>query len=181
VATLVEVMDLEDAWRPSERPDLAPPDEGAWGAEPYPADMFLTLLDAAMTWLAAAGTTGPVFCDLGAGPGGKVLLAARRGCRAWGAEIVPGLAQAARQAGADVRDGRAEDVTLAGVGITWCAGLYRDRAAELAAQATIQMAVRPGGVLMLGSSPAPPAGWTQITATETIWRGSWRGAWAKPA
>lgn len=170
--TLAGLAAIEDAWRPEARPDLTPGPE-RWGAEPYPLPEFLTLLDAAMGWLRLAA---PVFCDCGAGPGAKVLLAAQRGCLAWGIEIVPGLAQAARQAGADVRDGNAAATDLGGSDIVFVNQLYRARRLEAAAEAIIAGRMRPGAVLIAVNTPGGPPGWTAVTADPALGR----GAWAKP-
>jgi hypothetical protein len=174
--TPAQIMAAEDAWRPATRPDLPETVPGAalrWGAEPYPLPPFLELLDVAIAHL---GLPRPVFCDVGAGPGGKVILAAQRGCRAWGVDIVPGYVAAAQALGADVRLGTAQDTDLTGTGIVWCAGLYRAAAHQQATETQIAAAMRPGAVLILANTPAPPAGWAELA-----WDPAARlGTWVKP-
>ena len=178
--TLAQAEAIEDAWRPATRPDLAP-DPARWGAEPYPLGPFCDLLHAAMTHLASQPLAYgvPVFCDLGAGPGTKVLLAEAAGCLAWGVELVPGLAQAARDLGADVRAGNAAHAGLAGADIVYVNQLYRDPQIETAVEEVIAGRMRPGAVLIAVNTPNPlgPAGWAVLPGTP----GPGRGAWVKPA
>jgi hypothetical protein len=171
--TTDDIMAIEDAWRPEGVNPLGP----AWGALPYPLAPFMVMLGAALTACPAPGR--PVLCDLGAGPGGKVLAAQQAGCDAWGVEADPALAAVARSYGADVRDGRAEDADLAGTDIVWCAGLYRDTAPARRFETALWGRIRPGGLLMIASTPFPsgPPGWDTIYA-DPAW---WRGVWAKPA
>jgi hypothetical protein len=167
--TAARVAALEDAWRPSERPDVGPP-PGLWGAEPYPAGAFGWLLRHAM----AAVPERPVFGDAGAGVGGKVLLAAAAGCRAWGVELVPAYAAAARAAGADVRTGRVLDADWSGTDIVFANQLLRDARLEAAYEGRLRGLLAPGTALISVNHAAPPGpGWTALLVDDAAARGVW--------
>jgi trans-aconitate methyltransferase len=170
--TLERAMELED----QHRPDGPGPDPARWGALPYPLPPFLRLLDVALAHLALSRP--PVFCDLGAGTGVKGLLAADRGCTAWGVEADPALVAAARELGADVRQGLAGDADVSGSDVVWVAGLYRDRAAERRLHEIVCGRMRGGAVLMAATIPDPagPPGWRALVSEPA----AWRGAWVKP-
>lgn len=171
--TTASVAALEDAWRPSARPDLVPP-RGLWGAEPYPGDAFTALLRPAMRTLAAL-PGAPVFGDAGAGVGGKVLLAAAAGCRAWGVELMPGYAAAARAAGADVRTGRVLDADWAGTHICFANQLFRDAHLQAAYEGRLRGLLGPGAVLIAVNYAAPPGrGWTPVLHDPGQARGVWQ-------
>ena len=169
---VAEAEAIEDAWRPGSRPDLAPgPDR--WGAEPYPCGPFLDLLSVALDHLG-----GPaVFADLGAGTGTKVLLAAGYGCPAWGVDAQAGYVAVARQLGADVRLGQAENATLTGTAVVFVNALYRSRAAQARLEAGVRAGMDPGAVLIsVNYAAPPPAPWLRLAHDPA----AWRGAWAKP-
>jgi hypothetical protein len=166
---------LEDAWRPESRPDI-PVAAGRWGAAPYPGSLFLELLFAAMEYLRGPGR----FCDLGAGAGGQVLRAADRGCPAWGVEIVPEWAEAARQAGADVTTGPAEDADLTGTDLVYLNQCYQHRARQAGLEEHVRDAMDSGAVLLAANYAAPPPAGARW---HTVWHDvpRRRGVWVKPA
>jgi SAM-dependent methyltransferase len=169
---MVDVDAAEDAWRPATRPDI-PVVPGRWGAEPYPGLLFTELLDAALGWLG-----GPArFCDLGAGCGGQILRAQARGCDAWGVEIEPAWAAAARDLGATVICYLAEDADLAGTPVVFLNQLYRNAAGQAALEERIRARMDPGAVLIsVNYASVPPGSWTAVF-TDPPQR---RGVWAKP-
>lgn len=169
--TATAVADLEDAWRPSARPDIAVP-PGLWGAEPYPSGVFGWLLRRAMDLTALLR---PVFGDAGAGVGGKVLLAGAMGCLAWGVELIPAYAAAARAAGADVRTGRVLDTDWSGADIVFANQLFRDARLEAAYEGRLRALLGPGTVLIAVNYAAPPGrGWTPAVDDRASARGVWR-------
>jgi hypothetical protein len=175
--TLAEAEQIEDAWRPETRPDLAP-DPARWGAEPYPLTGFLPLLAAAMT---AVAVPAPVFCDLGAGPGIMVAFAEAAGCAAFGIELVPAMAEAARrELGVDVRQGDAEATHLGCVHIVYLNQLYRDAAAQTRLQASVCDRMDPAAALILANSPSPPPGWPGRAWPPGAGGPPWAGCWIKP-
>jgi hypothetical protein len=166
---------IEDTWRPESRPDIAALVEpGRWGATPYPCDLFLELLSAAVGYLRHPAS----FCDIGAGPGTKVELAAARGCRpAWGVEAVDAWAAAGRQLGADIRTGRAEDADLTGTRIVYLNQLYQARGGQAALEDLIRDRMDDGAVLISANYAAPPPSCWLAVMTDP---GRWRGVWVKP-
>lgn len=146
---------------------------GRWGAGPYPCGLFLELLFASITYLGGPGR----FADLGAGCGSKVLLAADRDCPAWGVEIDPGLAAAARSLGADVATGRAEDADLDGTMIVYLNQLYQAKGQQAWLEGQVRERMDPGAVLISANYATPTTGW------HTVWHdpGRWRGVWVKPS
>jgi hypothetical protein len=169
---VAQVEAIEDAWRPLSRPDI-PIVAGRWGADPYPGDLFLELLGHAIGWLGAPAR----FCDVGAGCGGQVLRALDRGCLAWGVEIEPAWALAARELGADVRCMLAEDADLAGTAIVYLNQLYQAKTDQAQLEARVRDRMDSGAVLISANYAAPPpASW------ELVWAdlARWRGVWVKP-
>jgi hypothetical protein len=175
--TLEQAAAAEDAWRPETRPDIVVP-PGRWGAEPYPAAEFLALLCLALGvpwWQDPA--VRPVFCDVGAGVGTKVLLAQAHGCRAWGIEAVPEYQAAAAKLGADVRLGEAEDQDYAGADVVFLNCLYWTAADQGRLEALVQDRMRPWSVLIQVNHTGPPAGWPVLLDEPD----RWRGVYVKPA
>jgi SAM-dependent methyltransferase len=148
---------IEDQLR-DDRGITIPP--GRWGLEPYPMPEFARLLAVA---LAVPGLPGwPVFCDIGAGCGVKVLMAAEAGCRAYGVEAVKAYQEAAAGLGATVVLGEAEEQDYSAVDIALVNCPYRNPQLEAAFEDAIRAALRPGVVLISVNHCRPPSGWQVV-------------------
>ena len=119
----------------------------------------------------------PVFCDVGAGVGVKVLLAGQAGCLAWGVEAVAAYQAAAASIGADVLLGEACRADYSRTDIAYVNDLYRTVADQARFEDWLCGRLRPGAVLITVNSPGPPHGWAHLTHEPA----AWRGVYVKPA
>ena len=146
---------------------------GRYGLACYPLGEFTWLLALAMS--APRLPARPVFADVGAGIGTKVIAAARAGCTAWGVEAVPEYADAARDLGADVTCCDAEDHAYSGVNIAFVNCPYADLRAEWRFEQWFRGQLRRGAVLIsVNHFEAPP--WPALLDEP----GRGRGVYTKP-
>lgn len=171
---LVAMTALEHKY--ASREDSESPD--SWGYLAYPHVLFGQMLDAAVK---AADAERPRMIDLGCGIGTKLLAAERAGCEALGIEHDPRLAEEALKLGATVYEADLADPgtwrgPVSETDIVFCNSPFRDPVLEIAFEAGLADAMKPGAVLMLGNKAGPdPAGWERLTTV--IERD---GAWKKP-
>jgi trans-aconitate methyltransferase len=141
-----ELAALEERWRargPAPDPDCT-------GFLPYPVEPFRRLLAAVR-----AHVTG-TFCDLGAGIGTKVLIAAQLGYQATGIEIRQDYLAEATRIGADVRPGDVRTTEARGYDVVYLNHPLAGADAEAALERRVQAELSPGAVLITVNSPSPP-------------------------
>ena len=154
------------------------PDRYPW--EPYdPAD-FERLLGLAVGALPAGA---PAFCDVGAGIGSKVVMAARAGCVATGLECIADYVSVAAELGASVTQGEAEFQSYSAYDIVYVncpfmlgAGGLSDYGYEQQFETWLQGQLRPGAVLIQVNDCAAPPGWQAVIDE----RPAFRGVYIKP-
>lgn len=157
-STLDDLAAAEIAWLKARPAVQVKP--GRYGLECYPLPEFAALLALART--APSVPARPVFCDVGAGIGTKVLAAQRAGCLAWGVEAVPEYAAEARRLGADVICGDAEHQAYGHVDLAFQNCPYLDLRAEFAFEHWLRGRLRPGAVLISVNHFAAPPGWPAL-------------------
>lgn len=117
------------------------------------------------------------FFDAGAGIGTKCLFAERAGCIASGVEHNAHYVAEAEKLDADVEHGDVRDADYHAYDIVFANCPFREPEAEIAFEAEVAAAMKPGAVLILGNrAGSAPQGWEQLTSV--IERD---GAWLKPA
>jgi SAM-dependent methyltransferase len=140
-----------------------------------PAD-FLSIVFECVPELA-----GREFLDVGCGPGTKMLLASHFfGLSAWGVEIVPAMADAARSYGNVMCTDalRLPPGSYDGMDLIWLYRPFRDKLLEEQLEARVMDEMKPGAVLAGGQWEHCPAEYGWITVVD-----DWelrRGAWMKP-
>ena len=145
-----------------------------------PAD-FLGIM-----WDVMGEASGPVFIDVGCGPGTKMRIAAELlALEPFGVEIDVDMAKAAKAWG-HVYKGDALNLTsiYARADIIWLYRPFRDAAREARLEQLIIAQMKPGAILAGGSweTDIPSLGWQPVVddciispdGKAQIWRGAWK-------
>lgn len=170
---LSNLVDEENVWRTRE---VSYPGEkdlfSVVGWFPFPIPRFISLLAEAV-----AVTAGPMFLDVGAGPGTKVELARSLfRLRAHGIELSPEMVQAAGNR--DVQ--RADARTFTGYRAPDIVYMNRPVLPPEPLEMLVMQRMHPGAVLILANGITRPSdhGWDVVS--EELRPGPVTGAWKKP-
>jgi hypothetical protein len=178
-ATIEQAAAIEQAWL--SRRAGARADQRNTGWMPLPLFEFAGILFEAIPAIASQPPdVRPRLLEVGAGPGGKLLLARDGyGFDVSGIEIDDEMAAAARELGLNVQT--ADAVTWKGYGDAEAVcfnRVLRDAGAELELEQRVWREMAPGAVAVCANLESrPPSSWFIVL---DAWDSDHRGAWMKP-